>query len=138
VTPTLVALSQSKLDNAITALKAGNCAKASHEALSSAHLMPPRPTPYQILGFCDSRAGKDELAVKLLETAVSHDPRAWQSYYGLALVKAAAGQDPRAAAREAFRLAPQEPLAMTAKELFTRGDRQKWERRARNARLPIY
>jgi O-antigen ligase len=138
VTPALIALSQAKLDNAVAALKEGNCTKASQEALDATHLVSARPEPYQVLGFCDSRLGEGPLAVKMLETAVSRYPRDWESFYGLALVKGANGEDPRPAAREAFRLAPEEPLTNEAKRIFNTSDPKKWERRARTARLPIY
>jgi Flp pilus assembly protein TadD len=96
-----------------------------------------RPEPYQVLGFCDSRAGENKLAISMLRTAVAHDSGEWESYYGLALVQAAAGQDPRVAARRAFELAPHEPLAAEAVQKFRTNDPRKWERRALSARLPI-
>jgi O-antigen ligase len=137
VTPALVAISQGFLNSAVRGLQAGDCSAASHDALDSINVLSARPEPYQVLGFCDSRAGENELAIQLLQTAVDRDPDEWESYYGLALVQAAAGQDPREAARKALELAPREPLAQEAVEIFRTKDPQKWRRRALEARLPI-
>jgi O-antigen ligase/polysaccharide polymerase Wzy-like membrane protein len=137
VSPALVAISQGMLNSAVRNLQAGNCAAASHEALDAIHVLSVRPEPYQVLGFCDSRAGRHELAIQMLETAVDRDPGEWESYYGLALVKGAAGVDPRPAARKAYELAPHVPLTEEAVELFRTNNPQKWRRRALQARLPI-
>jgi hypothetical protein len=137
VSPALMAISQGLLNSAVRSLQAGNCGEASHEALDAIHVLSVRPDPYQVLGFCDSRRGEHQLAVQMLETAVDRDPGEWESYYGLALVKGAAGEDPRPDARKAYELAPHEILAEEAVELFHTNDPQKWRRRATQARLPI-
>lgn len=137
VTPALVTISQGLLNSAVRNLEAGDCKAAAHDALDSIHVLSARPEPYQVLGFCDSRAGEDDLAITMLQTAVDRDPDEWESYYGLALVQAAAGQDPRKAAAKAHELAPREPLAREAVALFRTHDPQKWRRRALRARLPI-
>ena len=135
--PALVAISQGMLNSAVRNLQAGNCGEASHEALDAIHVLSVRPEPYQVLGFCDSRSGQHQLAVQMLETAVDRDPNEWESYYGLALVKGAAGEDPRPAARKAHELAPHVLLTQEALEKFRTDDPEKWKRRARKARLPI-
>jgi len=137
VSPALMAISQGLLNSAVRNLQAGNCGEASNEALDAIHILSVRPEPYQVLGFCDSRTGQHQLAVQMLETAVDRDPGEWESYYGLALVKGAAGEDPRPAARKAYELAPKVALAQEAVEKFRTDDPQKWRRRAINARLPI-
>jgi O-Antigen ligase len=137
VSPALVAISQGYLDSAVRNLEAGNCASASSDALDAIHVLSVRPEPYQVLGFCDSRVGENELAVSLLETAVARDKGEWESYYGLALVEAVAGRDPRRAARKAYELAPHEPLAVEGVRMFSNGNPRIWKRRALNARLPI-
>jgi O-Antigen ligase len=137
VTPALVAISQGKLNSAVSKFKEGNCGGASREALSAIHVLSVRPDPYQVIGFCDMIEGQDGLAVTMLETAVERDEGEWESWYGLAVVKAAAGQDPRAAAKKAYELAPNEPLAEEGNDLFTSGNPEIWKRRAETARLPI-
>lgn len=136
-TPALIALSQAQINRAVTAFKDGDCAIASDAAVEAARLVGGRPQPYQILGYCNSRAGESALAISMFETAVARDRRNWQSYYGLALVRAAAERDPRPAAREALRLNPREPLARDGVRRFRGDDPQKWKRRASDARLPI-
>jgi hypothetical protein len=138
VSPVLIALSQARIDAAVATLKQGDCAAASKDALSATHLVSVRPEPYQLLGFCDSRTGRHQLAVQMLETAVDKDPKNWESFYGLALVKGAAEEDPRPAAREALRLAPNEPLARNAVARFRTDDPRAWRRRAVTARLPVF
>ncbi len=137
ISPALVAISQGMLNSAVRNLQAGNCGQASREALDAIHVLSVRPEPYQVLGFCDSRAGQHQLAVQMLETAVNRAPDEWESYYGLALVKGAAGEDPRPAARKAHELAPNVLLTEEAVEMFATKNPQKWERRAQRAPLPI-
>jgi hypothetical protein len=137
VSPALVAISQGYLNASVRKLQAGECDGATKDALSAIHVLSVRPEPYQVLGFCDSRRGENSLAVQMLETAVARDKGEWESYYGLALVQAVAGQDPRQAARKAYELAPLEPLAREGVELFKGGNPKIWKRRALEARLPI-
>jgi hypothetical protein len=137
VSPALMAISQGYLNSAVKSLEKGDCGTASREALHSIHTLSVRPEPYQVLGFCDSRAGENELAISMLKTAVARDPGEWESFYGLALVLAAAEKDPRRAARRALTLAPYEPLTQEAVQKFNTKDPQKWRRRALGARLPI-
>lgn len=138
VTPALMALSQNRLNSAVQALGDGDCRAAAADALSATRFVSARPEPYEVIGFCDSRSGENRLAVAMLRTAVARDPGVWEPYYGLALVRAAAGKDPRPAARKALELAPHEPLARDAARRFRTADPRKWRRRALNARLPIY
>ena len=137
VTPALVALSQGKLDSSVRNLERGDCGAASRDALDSIGYLAARPEPYQVLGFCDSRAGQHQLAITMLRTAIDRDPGEWESWYGLALVQGAAGEDPRKAADRAHALAPRELLAEEALDVFNTDDPHKWERRALKARLPI-
>jgi O-antigen ligase len=137
VSPALVALSQGYLNSAVRNLQASDCPAATRDALDSIHVLSVRPEPYQVLGFCDSRAGEGELAIQMLQTAVARDPDEWESYYGLALVQAVAEQDPRAAAAKAHELAPHELSTLELVEKFETKDPQKWKRRALRTRLPI-
>jgi hypothetical protein len=137
VSPALMAISQGYLNTAVRDFDEGNCAGASRQALNAIHTLSVRPEPYQLLGFCDSREGENALAITMLETAIERDRGEWESYYGLALVQAAAGEDPRAAARKAYEMAPHEPLAEEGNELFTSGNPRAWKRRAQRARHPV-
>jgi hypothetical protein len=72
-----------------------------------------------------------------MRSGIDRDPENWELWYGLALVRANAGEDPRPAARTALRLNPKGPLARDAVKRFDAADARKWKRRAQRARLPI-
>jgi len=136
VTPALVATSQSRLNQAVHAFRQGDCDLAVDRALSSASVLRVRPEPYEIIALCDARRrGANRLGVQMMEEAVKRDPDNWEFTYGLALVRGAAGLDPRPAARRAYRLNPRSALTRDALRRFDTDDRRKWERRARTARL---
>jgi len=135
VTPSLIVVSQHHLDDGTRAFLRGDCAAAIDSSLSSIGVLSARSDPYLLLGFCDARLGEDALAVGAMRRAVSLDPEGWKSHYGLALAQATAGQDPRRAAREAFRLNPRSVLTADIREKFDTNDPEKWKRRARKARL---
>jgi hypothetical protein len=54
-----------------------------------------RPDVYELIGYCDVRLGRPDLAERMLSAAVQREPRSWELYYGLALIRGAAGRDPR-------------------------------------------
>ena len=138
VTPVLNALADARVRDSITAFKQGDCNVAIDRALSATSVLGARPEPYAILGFCDIRLGKPELAERMMRNAVDRDPRNWVYRYGLALVRAAQGQDPRPDIEAALRLNPREPRAIRAREAFASSDDpREWRRRALRARLPI-
>ncbi len=138
VTPALIAVSQTHLDDSVRAFRQGDCDTAIDAALSSASTLSVRPEPYEILGYCDARRrGAGRLAVQMMEEAVKRDPDNWEFRYGQALVRGAAGLDPRPAAREAYRLNPLNDLTRDAVRRFNTDDPLKWARRARMARLPF-
>jgi hypothetical protein len=137
VPPALMVESQRKLNESVNALKRNDCSAAVAAALASSDALSVRPEPFEVLGYCDVRLGHARLGVQMLEAAVRRDPDSWERHYGLALVRAAAGLDPRAEARRALKLNPLDPLARRAVRLFRTSDPEEWERRARSARLPI-
>jgi hypothetical protein len=133
----LMAESQRKLNESVNALKRNDCSAAVDAALASSNALSVRPEPFEVLGYCDVRLGQAQLGVQMLEAAVRRDPDSWERHYGLALVRAAAGLDPRAEARAALELNPLDPLALRAVRVFRTSDREDWKRWARSARLPI-
>ena len=135
LTPGLVLASQGPLNRSIRAFKQGDCRTAIDAALDSRDALGARAEPYEILGYCDARAGQNELAVRAMKAAQARDPRNWQYAYGLAVVQALAGEDPRPAARLARRL---NPLETTAQDL-ERGLRSESPERRRRvaARAPV-
>ena len=138
VTPALVAISERRLDRSVEAFQAGRCPQAVEAALGSLAVVSVRPDPWQILGYCDVRLGARELAVGAMQNAVDRDPRDWELRYGLAIVRGAAGLDPRPQLRVARMLNPRERLLREAADGFDTDDSRTWRRRAESARLPRY
>ncbi|HEX2160763.1 MAG TPA: O-antigen ligase family protein, partial [Thermoleophilaceae bacterium] len=123
-----MALSQWQLNRSVERLKTGDCSGAIDAALAAGRAVPVRPEPFEVLGFCDVRLGKAELGVEMLEAAVEREPGNWMFHYGLALVRGAAGRDPRPAARRALELNPREELARDAVRRFRTDDPREWRR----------
>jgi Flp pilus assembly protein TadD len=133
--PARVFLSEGPLRDSARAFARGDCAVTIDQALNSISALGVRPEPFVLLGYCDVRVGQLELAQRALRNAVRKDPHNWEGHYGLALVRAAAGQDPRPALSEARRLNPLEPMVAETRRLLG-NDPRKWKRRALEARLP--
>jgi hypothetical protein len=134
--PARILLSDGHLSDSRDAFAAGDCRRAIDRALDSLAVLDTRPEPYAILGYCDVRLGLARLGVRALDNAVARDPDNWEFNYGLALVRAAAGLDPRAAARRAQLLNPREPLARDAVTNFASDDPRVWRARALSSALP--
>ena len=137
VTPALLAVSERRLEQSVTAFQAGRCPAAVDAALGSLAVVSVRAEPWEILGYCDVRLGSRELAVRAMQNALQRDPRNWQYHYGLALTRAAAGMDPRPQIRRARRLNPREDLLREEARRFDSRDPRTWRRRADSARLPL-
>ncbi|MDP9400692.1 MAG: O-antigen ligase family protein, partial [Actinomycetota bacterium] len=137
VTPWLARTSQGELERAVAALRAGRCATAIDAALAANAALPVRAEPFIVLGYCDARLGRPELGVRAFEAGLERDPRNWELHYGLALLRASAGLDPRPAARAALRLNPLSPYTRAAVRRFRGAQPSRWRRQARDARLPI-
>jgi cytochrome c-type biogenesis protein CcmH/NrfG len=137
--PLSIYRSQGPLLEAARAWSAGDCPTAIDRALASRDALGVRPEPYVLIGFCDVRLGQPRLAVRALERAVRLDPHNWETHYGLALVRAAAGLDPRPQARAAARLNPSDSDLATAlvTSMEDTEDPRAWRRRALAAPLPL-
>ena len=136
LTPFQVLRSQAALDDAARAFEARDCRRTIDSALESLRVARARPEPYQLLGYCDSRLGLHDLANRNMELATERDPDAWQVWYGLAIARAAAGRDPRPAARRAQQLNPLDPLPTQALEAFAPSRPRVWRRRAFELPIP--
>jgi len=136
-TPARVAVSQAGLRESIDAFKRGDCGTAIDRALASSAAVGARPEPFEILAYCDARLARYELAESMMRAAIRRDPRSWELSYGLAVVRAAGGRDPRPASRRALRLNPRGQLTRRAIQLFATRDQDEWRRRALRARLPV-
>lgn len=138
ITPVTLYRSQTALDTAVDALRDNRCDDAIDAALRSLSSVRSRPEPFEVIGFCDVRLRQFDLAERAMRAAVRRDPDSWEFHYGLALVRAAAGRDPRPAAKRAFQLNPKGALALAAEEQLIGDDPRVWSVRARGLPLPGY
>jgi O-antigen ligase len=136
VTPALVALSQDHLNRSVSAFERNDCNGTASEAFASIRALSIRPEPYQLLSYCDARAGLSALSVREMGYAVKLDPGNWEYRYTLAVVRGAAGRDPRPDARHALALNPRESMAREGVKLFATADPDLWRERAMAAPLP--
>ena len=136
-TPAAAAISQARLNDAVRALKKGECGSAIGSAESSLKAMDFRAEPWEVIGYCESRLGRHDPAIHALQRAVDRDPQSWELHYGLSLVEGAAGHDPRAEAATALRLNPRDERAQKAVRLFDTRNPRLWRRAALQAPLPI-
>jgi hypothetical protein len=137
ILPAQAAVSQARLNTAVDAFQRGDCRRAIDSSLSAANTLPIRPEPFQLLAFCDARRGRTDLSIEMAERALARDPDNWEFQYSLALVRGAAGRDPRPAARRALQLNRRERLTRNAARNFRSSDVREWRRVARAAPLPF-
>jgi O-Antigen ligase len=137
VTPLLVTVSQARLQTAGRAFARGDCAGAVDASLGSLDVLRVRPEPFELIGYCDIRAGRPDLALAAMEAARERDPDAWQYAYGGAVARAAAGRDPRPAIAEAARLNPHEPRVRDLARALDSDRPARWRRAAARAKLPF-
>ncbi len=128
VPPALLALSQTRLTESLAAEQSGDCERAVDRARAALSVLDNRPEPYEVLAYCEARTGEQGRAVVAMERAVRLDPRNWEYHYGLALVRAAAGQDPRTQVRAALRLNPREATVKLASTRLGGSDPKRWRR----------
>lgn len=132
VVPARVAISQGKMNQAVqTFLRHGDCPEVIQQADDSISMLGSRPDAYRLKGYCQARLGDTAQAVNSMREAVDRDPNNWEFRYSLAVAEAAAGMDPRPAAREASRLDPLEPATKDLNRRFASADRRSWRTQAR-------
>jgi hypothetical protein len=138
ITPALMAINQGYLNRAVAAFDRGDCRTAIDAALDSAGALNVRADPFEILGYCDTRARNFPLAVRAMQAAQRRDPGNWQYSYGLAVAQALAGTDPRPAAALARRQNPLDDLARRLDDRFREAgsSRRRWFRVAAAAEIP--
>jgi hypothetical protein len=135
ISPVRVGLSQLHLRDAVADLQRGDCRGAVDAALASAQALGTRSEPYELLGYCDARLGYGPLSIAMVNRAIEHDPGNWEYRYDLALVRAAAGRDPRPAIAAARRRNPLSGLLIRTSGSMATNDPRTWRRRAVAARL---
>jgi O-antigen ligase len=138
ITPALLFASQGPLDDASQAFARNDCPTAINDALNATERFGVRPEPWEILGYCDARAGSYDLAQRAMNAAHSRDPDNWQYLYGQAIVDGVSGLDPRPAAAAALRRNPLEPLARTLVQQLSRTNSPaRWREITRRAGIPF-
>jgi O-antigen ligase len=137
VTPLTVTLSQSRLNRATDALRAGDCNTATNEALASVDALASQAGAFELLGWCDARAGQQKLAVAAMRNAQRRDPDDWHYAYGLAVTQALAGEDPRPAAAQARRLNPLEPMTISLQRRLNTSSAAKRRAAAARSQIPF-
>jgi hypothetical protein len=138
LTPALMWSSQGPLERSLSAFRRNDCTTAIDASLDAIGRFGVRPEPWEVLGYCDARAGQYALATRAMDAARSRDPHNWRYAYGQAIIAGVAGRDPRPAAAEALRLNPLDAFARTlVRELD--GTRSPARRReiARRAGIPF-
>jgi hypothetical protein len=131
IVPARVAISQGKLNQAVQTFELhSDCQQVIREANDSISVLGVRPDAYRQKGYCQARLGRTKQAVISMREAVDRDPHNWQCRYSLAVAEAAAGMDPRPAAREALRLDPLEPAVLDLVNRFRGTNRQAWRSQA--------
>ena len=127
VAPAYVWLAQRKINAATSAFDAGNCAGASSAALSSISVVSVEAQPYRILAYCDIRRDKPTAALTAVNREASLDPNSYAYALDLAVIRAAAGQNPRSAAREALSLNPLDPYTREVWQTFSAAPPSQWQ-----------
>ncbi len=135
LTPVRVALSEQRLADAVGAYGAGDCGSATASAESSRAAFGDRPGPYEVVAFCAARNGDARRAIDLIGEAVERDPGNWRYRYDLALLRAHASADPRAAAAAARALNPREAAASELVVSVASDRPAAWRRAARRIGL---
>jgi O-antigen ligase len=113
LTPALMWTSQGSLEKAQAAFARNDCRTAIDASLDAINRFGVRPEPWEVLGYCDARAGQYALATRAMNAAHARDPKNWQYVYGQAIIDGVSGRDPLPAARAALRLNPLSPLAIS-------------------------
>jgi O-antigen ligase len=137
LTPARVGLSDRQMSVALTAFERGDCRSAITSSLAALETLSSRPQPLELLGYCDVRTGRADLAVRMLEGAVRRDPDNWEMHYGLAIVRGAARRDPRPQLRRARELNPLSPIVADARRRLRSDSPRVWRREALRSKLVL-
>lgn len=122
--PARLAISQGHLDSALAAIQRGDCEGARADAEAALAVLGQRPTPYQVIGYCDLEQGRYRAAAEAMAEARRRDPHSATAAYDLAVARAVAGLDPTAEILTASRLNPAEVRTQEAVAALAAGDRR--------------
>jgi len=65
-----------------------NCRSATSSALSSISILGNRPEPYEVISYCDIRRDMPDMAIAMINKAISLDPNNWHYRYDLTVMRA--------------------------------------------------
>jgi hypothetical protein len=136
ITPVLMYRALGPLSRSVEAFQAGDCRTAVDAALDSIEALPALAEPFEVLGYCDARAGRHDLAVRAMRSAQARDPDGWEYAYGLAVTQALAGEDPSAALAQLRRANSREHMAIELIESLSSRSPAKRRRAASRAPVP--
>jgi hypothetical protein len=135
--PALISVSQTHLDAAATAFAQNDCAAATRDANASLTPLGFRHGAREILAYCDLARGNRAAATSEMADAVRDDPNNWEPRYGLAVVMAASGRNPRPDIRAAKALNPFEPVTDALATKLLKDGPSLWPDDGLAAPLPI-
>jgi hypothetical protein len=138
ITAVRTVVADAALDEAKSELKVGHCKEAVAASETALSAVATNPIGHEIIGWCLIDAERPAAAVDEMQQAVADDPDHWRFRYGLAIARAAAGQDPRPDLRLARRLNPQGAIFTSgaARELAVTRRSARWRRLAPAAHRP--
>lgn len=106
------------------------------EAQQSLDIMDSRAQAWEILGYCFTRQGNEQLGLQSMRQAVDADPHNWRFHYSLALVQASAGQNPERQLEIVRRLNPLEQAPKDAVKALKGKTPEELRRRPPTLALP--
>lgn len=127
VVPAYVWLAQRKINAATAAFNGGKCDAAASYALSSISIVSVDPKPYEVLAYCDIRRDMPNAALVAINKAVSLDPNDYVYTLDLAVIQAAAGENPLAATRRAVYLNPLDEVVQEVWQSFGTDRPSQWQ-----------
>lgn len=131
-------VSEDGLAQGIEAYKAGDCKEARGHMDTSLEALDTQPQAKAVLGYCAALGGHESTAIRRMKDAVRLDPAHWRYRYGLAIVRALAGSDPRPDLRLARRLNPRGEILRTgAAARLARARPARWTSLAARAPRPV-
>jgi hypothetical protein len=104
--PAVSALSQWRLDAALAAYRAGDCATAATRARDASGWIGRRSEPYAVIALCTARGGRRDASAAAAEAAIVRDPENAEYRVVAAIADAVTGVDPQRRLEEARRLDP--------------------------------
>jgi hypothetical protein len=129
--PGAIAVAAGHTDRAADAFARHDCPAVVREGQAAIDTVGVLVAPHELVGFCRLQQGQPHAAIAGLRRAIALDPGNWNLWYDLTLAHAAAGIDPRPAARRTLALNPRDSLARYTVRRLAHGNAAGWRRWAR-------